>query len=215
MGRRAAKKKFDWQSFRDRMPEPSLSILLVLQILLIFVVAPFNESMDGRYRWMIDIMLALMSCVSVVIVRTQKIRRMVILLFAASTVRLMSVRLLPSGIEAETVSALFHVLFILTVSGIIGHKMMKDGPVTMHRIRGAIAIYLNIAILFALLDEYLLAFDLQAYNLNGSVRSLGTMVYFSPTTLTSTGYGDIVSVHPTRAVSPIWNRSWGNSISAR
>ena len=40
-------------------------------------------------------------------------------------------------------------------------------------------------------------------------------IYFSFVTLTSTGYGDIVPVHPAVAVYPVWKQSSDNSFPQR
>jgi voltage-gated potassium channel Kch len=59
-------------------------------------------------------------------------------------------------------------------------------------------IYLNLAIMFALLHGWL-AFSIpDAYtNLpKNHVETPGAMIYFSLATLTTTGYGDIVPIHP-------------------
>ena len=47
----------------------------------------------------------------------------------------------------------------------------------------------------------------------GGPEEVATMLYFSLTTLTTTGYGDIVPVIHSPAAWPIWSRSSGNSFS--
>ena len=67
---------------------------------------------------------------------------------------------------------------------------------TLHRIRGAMVIYLNISLLFALLDCLLVGFIPDAYTGISDDNSIETMLYFSLTTLTTLGYGDILAIHP-------------------
>jgi hypothetical protein len=78
----------------------------------------------------------------------------------------------------------------------------QEDPVTRHRIRGAIAAYLLIALVCAfgyLLIEFLIP---GAFHFPGSVpmiadiQLLRTFYYFSISTLTTLGYGDITPVHP-------------------
>jgi len=89
-------------------------------------------------------------------------------------------------------SALVYVVFL---------EVSREGPVTAHRIRGAIALYLLIAMLFAFL--YSLAEELSpgAFNMPGGwSRTASTsgeaFYYFSVVTLTTVGFGDITAVHP-------------------
>jgi hypothetical protein len=77
----------------------------------------------------------------------------------------------------------------------------REGPVTGHRIRGAVAAYLLLALCFSL------AYDLTEYVHPGSFTlPLGgaeaiqtrsaSFLYFSVVTLTTVGFGDIAAVHP-------------------
>jgi hypothetical protein len=91
-----------------------------------------------------------------------------------------------------SLSALVYVVFL---------QVSREGPVTAHRIRGAIALYLLIAMLFAFL--YSLAEELApgAFNMPGgwsqAASSSGeAFYYFSIVTLTTVGFGDITAVHP-------------------
>jgi pimeloyl-ACP methyl ester carboxylesterase len=95
--------------------------------------------------------------------------------------------------------------FVLTtlVTGLVIYRLFGPGQVTVHRVQGAIFVYLNVAVLFAI------AFDLVETFCPGAIRSiaggliatvpaqrLAEFSYFSMTTITATGYGDLVPVHP-------------------
>jgi voltage-gated potassium channel Kch len=78
----------------------------------------------------------------------------------------------------------------------------QDGPVTAHRVRGAVAAYLLIGIVFAktyTLINYLMpgAFTMASpvTSLTGQGRQ--AFYYFSIVTLTTVGYGDITAAAPT------------------
>jgi hypothetical protein len=81
-------------------------------------------------------------------------------------------------------------------------QVFRDGPVTAHRIRGAILIYLLLGVMWAFAYQVLALTIHQAFRLpeglsagdpDGLWREL---TYFSFVTLTTTGYGDITAVHP-------------------
>jgi len=79
-----------------------------------------------------------------------------------------------------------------------GRKLALDFYLPIYaQIRGAIVIYLNITLLFATLDTLLVTLVPGAYtNLPQDLsKTIGAMVYFSLTTITTIGYGDILPVH--------------------
>ncbi len=91
-----------------------------------------------------------------------------------------------------SLSVLVYVVFL---------QVNREGPVTGHRIRGAVALYLLIAMLFASL--YGLAEELApgAFSMPGdlsrtSTSSAEAFYYFSIVTMTTVGFGDIAAVHP-------------------
>ena len=79
--------------------------------------------------------------------------------------------------------------------------VLREGPVTAHRVRGAIAAYLLLAVFFAYV------YGLIEYVYPGSLRfpegwqaGRGELhqgyLYFSVVTITTLGYGDITPIHP-------------------
>jgi hypothetical protein len=94
-------------------------------------------------------------------------------------------------------------VFFFLLINVLMHQVFRDGPVTRHRIRGAIAAYLLIGItwtyiylLIALLFDGAFSFPptMAAHPDDPSLHS--TLAYYSFVTLTTTGYGDTVPIHP-------------------
>jgi hypothetical protein len=81
-------------------------------------------------------------------------------------------------------------------------QVFQDGPVTAHRIRGAIVIYLLLGVMWAFAYQAVAltiphAFRLPEGMTAGDPDALRReLTYFSVVTLTTTGYGDITAVHP-------------------
>ena len=92
------------------------------------------------------------------------------------------------------------ILAFSTLTWVIAHAVYAPGRITSHRLQGAVVLYLTLATIFA--AAYGLIWELSPgafANLLAPVGSpveVGTMLYFSLTTLTTTGYGDIVAVDP-------------------
>ena len=88
------------------------------------------------------------------------------------------------------------------VTALVARHVFAAGRVNAHRIRGAILLYLNVAALFAI------TYGAVAMHIDGAfalaagpnpagrdLTGIASYSYFSLTTITTTGYGDIVPVH--------------------
>ncbi len=89
------------------------------------------------------------------------------------------------------------------VTVLIARHVFAGGRVTPQRVLGAILLYLNIASLFAIAYGEMLAILPGAIAMSsGGVITLGqgsrtaALTYFSLSTITTTGFGDLVPVHP-------------------
>ena len=85
----------------------------------------------------------------------------------------------------------YAVFFFISVGAMIG-KIFTQTKVTADIIRGGIAVYFLLGIFWACLYRLLLQFDPQALAITNYNGEFSTIIYFSFTTLTTLGYGDIV-----------------------
>ena len=86
---------------------------------------------------------------------------------------------------------LFNLFFALAIL----IKTFQPGEITYHRIEGSIVVYLLAGLVFAYVFHavYLFAGVTSFNNMKGDLKEL---LYFSFTSLTTMGYGDITPVHP-------------------
>jgi len=86
------------------------------------------------------------------------------------------------------------------LTGIITVQVFREGPVTLGRINGAITVYLLIGLIFdfaytatrlAIPDAFAMTTPLPS-----DAAATSSFLYFSLSTLTTVGYGDIVAVNP-------------------
>jgi hypothetical protein len=79
-------------------------------------------------------------------------------------------------------------------------RVFQPGPVTWHRIQGAVGVYLLFGLAWAQLYNCVEALSPGAFQVpRGDVGAAGwfsPLLYFSFITLTTLGYGDILAVHP-------------------
>jgi hypothetical protein len=90
-------------------------------------------------------------------------------------------------------------VFLPVLTCVVGGAVFGPGRVTWYRIQGAIAIYLQIALLFTYLYLLLVACIPDAFSqamVPHEPAGAASLLYFSFVTLTSTGYGDVVPLHP-------------------
>jgi voltage-gated potassium channel Kch len=111
------------------------------------------------------------------------------------------------------------VAVLSALTWIIGNAVFGGGRITFHRIQGAIAIYLMIGLIFMHLYALISllipnAFGYASQLLNPNQLQRGQFLYFSFTTLTSTGYGDILPLHPAARSTAIFEALIGQLFPA-
>ncbi len=90
-------------------------------------------------------------------------------------------------------------IIALTLGILVGRMVFRGGRITYHRIVGAILLYLLIAVAFATLFAFVGLSTPDAFKgiaFQDDLALASSVFYLSFVTLTSTGYGDIVPVHP-------------------
>ena len=92
-------------------------------------------------------------------------------------------------------------LLLLLITGSLVIRTFRHGNISLHRVRGAIAIYLLLGLIWAfaygLLDLHVEhAFTESHSRLTADTLDLKELVYFSFVTLTTVGYGDIAPQAP-------------------
>jgi hypothetical protein len=89
--------------------------------------------------------------------------------------------------------------FMMFLAVLVLRSVFRDGPITWHRIQGAIAAFLLVGFAFSMAYRMVQMVDgtafVQAGSLNERVSS-ATLSYFSFVTLATLGYGDVVPVNP-------------------
>jgi hypothetical protein len=183
----------DW---RDRVRDPSLTVLLVTELCLVFVAAPLAARGLPVARPIVETLA--LAVLALVVVLSQ--RRGAIVTIVLGLVATFASRLLGPGWPPIAASFLRHGGNIVTFSAltwVVLHAVYAPGRITFHRLQGAAVLYLNVAVICASAFSLIWAVSPTALAApTGAPDEFATMLYFSLTTLTTTGYGDIVPVDP-------------------
>jgi hypothetical protein len=123
---------------------------------------------------------------------------MCIAFFANVVVFLLRLHQPPWAYNLHLLAAAWLIISI-TLGTIVARAVFRRGRVTYHRIVGAVLLYLLIAVCFATLFAFIglsipNAFRGVVFEDNATLAS--EVFYLSFATLTTTGYGDVVPVHP-------------------
>lgn len=186
-------------AWQDRFRDPALTVLLVMELCLVFLAAPLAAKQVPLAKPIIQTMV-LVVVVIVVMLSQRRGAIVAILLGLAATFA----SLLP-GSEWLTVAAsvLRHggnILTFLALTWVVSHAVYAPGRITFHRLQGAAVVYLNLAIIFTSAFTLIWEMNPAAFTglpaLAGGPGELATMLYFSLTNLTTTGYGDILPLDP-------------------
>jgi voltage-gated potassium channel Kch len=184
-----------WQG---RAQEPGLSALLLLEILAIFVALPLSELEKHWFRgFNVAVALALIAGCAVVSRHRFALAAMLVSIIAGWVANYLR-EALPSVATVYAYLAAI-LVFLIVLTSVVCHAVFAPGRVTFHRVQGAIVIYLHLALIFSILYLMVALFAPNAFNppinaFEGSGASHS--LYFSFVALTSTGYGDIVPLHP-------------------
>jgi hypothetical protein len=92
---------------------------------------------------------------------------------------------------------LISLLFLGFLLALILRQVLRAGPITSRRVQGSVAVYLLLGILWAIPYEMIELLHPGSFGFGLKGRAvLPQLAYFSFTTLTTLGFGDIVPLNP-------------------
>ena len=177
--------------------ERSITAILLFLLVMLFVVLPLSRG--GMLQVMSRVTLTVVLLFTLVTMARRHGRLAGLGLLVVTAVGLDWLQFaLPSRATAVIGGALA-VGGVLALTVLLLVKVLGEGRVTWHRINGAIAVHLLVAVLFAIAYGMLAGLESGAFTVGSGEQpdaGWGGFLYFSLVTLTTVGYGDITAVHP-------------------
>jgi hypothetical protein len=178
-----------WGQFAERVGDAfGLVLLLVLVTYVLGSLVPYRD-------WPAVLTTAVAACAAVVALASADARPMVVrgaaTLAVASIVLAILAAIFDGGHLLGT-SAIIQVLLLLVAAGAVLRAVVTAPEVGFRTILGALSVYLTFGLLFTFLYAFLDRIQDDTFFSNGASAGGGDTIFFSFTTLTTTGYGNLV-----------------------
>ena len=180
------------------------SVYLLGSLLALVAIGPWlTENVVGRGLW--ELLFTLVALSSIHMVRVNRGEAMVSGLLALPTLVSLWLRQVVPALGLTRVALVLMMLFLLYTTVTVLLRVFTEKRVTMDTLSGALCVYLLIGYLWGSLYAliYLLApgsFRLPTWWMPGKEQGIATdvpmnlMTYFSFTTLTTLGFGDVLPI---------------------
>jgi hypothetical protein len=180
--------------------ERSLTALLILLFVDIFILVPASKS-SHVLDLISGIGFSLLLLAGLLTMSRHKVFQVISAFFVIGAIIVRQSRSTFGVAGLLPVDAFLSILSVVGMVVVVLWQVYREGPVTSHRVRGAVAAYLLLAILFSYsytLIAYLTpgAFQLPAWVSQAGPERAEAFLYFSMISLTTAGFGDITAIHP-------------------
>ncbi len=183
----------------DRWRDRILTGVTILMALDLFIVAPTDALVSYDLRpFSIAIVIALSAAL---IVLSRSVLPMIGIAVASGVFgTALALRIKGDHVTLDAcLEATAWLISSLIIFWAVARAVFAPGRITYHRIVGAVLLYLTIGLTFVALFTLVGALSPGAFSglaITDRVTLPSDLIYFSFSTLTSVGYGDITPVHP-------------------
>ena len=187
-----------FQVMQQRYRDPLLTILTALLLVLLFVAAPLEAAGIVVFQ-AFGFIVALAMFGAALIVSASPIALFALSVgFCMNAVAVILRFRAHSEFDIYLIAGAWSILAV-TLGWVVSRAVFGPGRVNYHRVVGAVLLYLLIGMLFVSLFVFvgvLVPKSFVGVAIEDSNKLASNLIYFSFVTLTSTGYGDILPLHP-------------------
>jgi hypothetical protein len=189
-----------------RLAEHRFTFLLAaLTLLLLVTPAVYQLSARGHGTWglgLTTLIFAFVLAATVPAISRSRKQTVLLVMLAGASILLRALSMLPECDEWETAHLVSSTLFLVFVIVLILKRLFEIGRVSLHAISASLCAYMLLGVLWTNVYALIARFDPAAFSSpSGLPTALETkeqrvelfieMLYFSFTTLTTLGYGDV------------------------
>lgn len=190
-------------SLRDQVSrlgdsDAGLSIILAIQISIVFVVAPLAATQAVSLQLAEMLRLGLAVTTIVIVARSPIVRSALGLTFVATLLVSLHWQIGATASAITIAKIAITLAFDGIVATVVASAAFGPGKVTIHRILGAVILYLYVGLMFASVYRLAAVAWPSAFRglPMGQRAQFSELLYFSLSALTTAGSGDIVAQHP-------------------
>ena len=189
--------RFD--DLRERWRDRGLTALLAIQMIVIFIIVPVTAQTDTFPHGAVALLLLAFMSLTVVLAQGSWTLAWGLGTFALNAAVAL-VQHVHDGVATDAALNVATLLSCGALSVVVAAAVFRPGEFTADRIRGSVVLYLNLGLSFAFVHRIVAELLPGAYtNVPGvdhRAAFRAAFDYFSFTSLTSVGSGDIVPVQP-------------------
>jgi hypothetical protein len=178
-----------WGQFAERVGNAfGLVLLLVLGTYVLGSLVPYRG-------WTAALITAVAASAAVIALASADVRRRAVRAGAVLAMASVVLAVLAAALDESSLlgaSAILQVLLLLTAAGAVLRAVVTAPEVDFRTILGSLSVYLTFGVLFTFLYAFLDKVQDGAFFANGAHAGGGDTLFFSFTTLTTTGYGNLV-----------------------
>jgi Ion channel len=188
------------QSWQFVSAESSLTALLIFTLIYLFVVCALGAFSFGGLVG--RILFSLVIVAGVLTTFRQRWVRFLVIVLAVAGLSLIWSEQIHRAWSLTILNGILGILFLVLLLAILIVQVFEAGTVTAHRIRGAIVVYLLIGGMWSFFYYVVVLTIPHAFNWPEGLAAgdwqavQQVLTYFSFTTLTTTGFGDITPAIP-------------------
>ena len=176
-----------------------LTALLIMEAFTLFIAAPLS-ALGFHFALLLGGSICAPLLLTIVVISRSPGARFLVTIAAALALGGAVFRIHHPSLVTFWLAHLAGITALSAVSLVIVQAVFAPGRITYHRLEGAVILYLNIALAFTSVYRLILELDPVAFAPIAAQRTEAeaatAMLYFSFTTLTSTGFGEILPTNP-------------------
>ncbi len=171
-------------------------VFLMVSLFLLLLVYPLFEDQAFAGRIVAGLFTLIMISAALAVMQDRRLATIMAIVGVPTIVLRWCVEFLRIEGLAATLSGVLVVVFLIFVVGVLVASLLRTQTVAVDTLCRAVAAYLLMGFAWAVVYETVGLLDPGAFSVPSGDTSWGRAVYFSFTTLTTLGYGDITPVSP-------------------